>query len=526
MKNKIYIISILTIILITLLSCNVYAKKISTKKLPGDYFEYIPTLGGAYPISVYYNFSNIDTVKKNCDVKEKKGAEKNSEGNSKYEPYFEITPNAEKFYKNNTKKLEIIIELPNEYTVDGVNRLPVQLAVTTADQDAQEVGGWDYTKQKTGESSKDFQNLCSMKIESVDDCEYSYPTSNQRDKLKDWKKFKVKITIEGEQINKHFKVFIRHEKWTPFKIIEYRGDKLEKRLEEYKKILAEEKFIENMGDLYYFDKGNENYKIGRVEKGSYDLGSDDREVKFPAEDELPPSPYHKLEGKEAEDLINSYNSKSNGDLIQVLDTGKVKLSGYETIHKREIKGVYKDIYKTDELLYCHYIFYFFDNQDKIYFSKSIIKITSEDGKLINSEKVEQSQTEAEKKEQSAAAKAMKDAISTLASIKYAYEGGRESFEFKDVLDDVSNYIPTDSNEGVDKLTKKASIILTIITNIGMIIAVLMSAIIGIKYMLGSIEEKAEYKKDMIPYLVGAALLFSICTIVKVLQQFGQSINNI
>lgn len=98
--------------------------------------------------------------------------------------------------------------------------------------------------------------------------------------------------------------------------------------------------------------------------------------------------------------------------------------------------------------------------------------------------------------------------------------------FTDVFDDIDKYIPGDSSDGVDKLTDKASIILTVITNIAMVVAVLMLAIIGLKYMLGSVEEKAEYKKDMIPYLVGAALVFSITVIVKVLQQFGQSINNI
>ena len=54
----------------------------------------------------------------------------------------------------------------------------------------------------------------------------------------------------------------------------------------------------------------------------------------------------------------------------------------------------------------------------------------------------------------------------------------------------------------------------------------MLAVLGVKYMLGSVEEKAEYKKDLIPYFIGAVLLFAICTIVKVLQTLGSSINNI
>ena len=45
-------------------------------------------------------------------------------------------------------------------------------------------------------------------------------------------------------------------------------------------------------------------------------------------------------------------------------------------------------------------------------------------------------------------------------------------------------------------------------------------------MLGSVEEKAEYKKDLLPYFIGSILLFGICTIVKVLQTLGESINNI
>lgn len=103
--------------------------------------------------------------------------------------------------------------------------------------------------------------------------------------------------------------------------------------------------------------------------------------------------------------------------------------------------------------------------------------------------------------------------------------GGTNGEFKDVLGDIENYIPKDETSD-GRLEAKVSIILTIITNIGMILAVLMCAIIGVKYMLGSLEEKAEYKKDMIPYLVGACLLFGITVIVKVLQQLGQSINNI
>ena len=42
------------------------------------------------------------------------------------------------------------------------------------------------------------------------------------------------------------------------------------------------------------------------------------------------------------------------------------------------------------------------------------------------------------------------------------------------------------------------------------------AIIGLKFMFGSIEEKAEYKKSLFPYVVGCVLLVLIPTILKLI----------
>ncbi len=68
-----------------------------------------------------------------------------------------------------------------------------------------------------------------------------------------------------------------------------------------------------------------------------------------------------------------------------------------------------------------------------------------------------------------------------------------------------------------------STILTIITNVGMILAVIIVAVLGIKYMMGSTEEKAEYKKSMIPYLVGAVLVFGASAVGKAVVGFGRSV---
>ena len=50
-------------------------------------------------------------------------------------------------------------------------------------------------------------------------------------------------------------------------------------------------------------------------------------------------------------------------------------------------------------------------------------------------------------------------------------------------------------------------------------------VIGIKYMMGSAEEKAEYKKTMIPYLVGAIILFAAVNIAGVVVNLAGSLGS-
>lgn len=51
---------------------------------------------------------------------------------------------------------------------------------------------------------------------------------------------------------------------------------------------------------------------------------------------------------------------------------------------------------------------------------------------------------------------------------------------------------------------------------GAIGGVLIITIFGIKYMMGSLEEKAEYKKTMIPFVVGAIVLILAPQIAKLI----------
>lgn len=67
-------------------------------------------------------------------------------------------------------------------------------------------------------------------------------------------------------------------------------------------------------------------------------------------------------------------------------------------------------------------------------------------------------------------------------------------------------------------------IITIVSTIGSILSVVVIIILGIKYMLGSVSEKAEYKKTLMPYLIGAAIIFAASNIANIIYKLAIKIN--
>lgn len=59
-------------------------------------------------------------------------------------------------------------------------------------------------------------------------------------------------------------------------------------------------------------------------------------------------------------------------------------------------------------------------------------------------------------------------------------------------------------------------VIKIITTIGSICSVVVLIILGIKYMMGSLEERAEYKKTLMPYVIGAVMVFAASSLVNII----------
>lgn len=83
------------------------------------------------------------------------------------------------------------------------------------------------------------------------------------------------------------------------------------------------------------------------------------------------------------------------------------------------------------------------------------------------------------------------------------------------------------NPSQTDVTKIANIVNPIIGTIkvaGIAIAVIILTIIGIKFMTGSIEEKAEYKKVLPGYFIGAIMVVAISQFIAVIIDIVTNIN--
>lgn len=78
-----------------------------------------------------------------------------------------------------------------------------------------------------------------------------------------------------------------------------------------------------------------------------------------------------------------------------------------------------------------------------------------------------------------------------------------------------DYKPSDvTTDDAVNLVDKVGIILGAIRNISVVVSVIALMIIGLKYIFGSVEEKANYKATLVPYVIGCVLAASGTTVVS------------
>ena len=87
-----------------------------------------------------------------------------------------------------------------------------------------------------------------------------------------------------------------------------------------------------------------------------------------------------------------------------------------------------------------------------------------------------------------------------------------------VISSIDSKTGTDYSDikGKEKIENTAGRIIKIIRYIAIVIAVVLIAVFGIKFMLGSAEEKAEYKKSFVPLIIGIVVVFASTYIAQII----------
>lgn len=74
------------------------------------------------------------------------------------------------------------------------------------------------------------------------------------------------------------------------------------------------------------------------------------------------------------------------------------------------------------------------------------------------------------------------------------------------------------------IKKVSDTIFSILLTLGIIIAVIIATILGVKFMMGTVEEKADIKEKLIPFIIGCVVVFGAFTIWKITISIMQSLN--
>lgn len=83
--------------------------------------------------------------------------------------------------------------------------------------------------------------------------------------------------------------------------------------------------------------------------------------------------------------------------------------------------------------------------------------------------------------------------------------------------------PALTDSDTQTIMDKGASIVSVIQVIGIIVTIVSLILIGIKYMIGSLEEKADYKKSMIPYLIGVFIFFALTQLLGVIIKVSEGL---
>ena len=93
-----------------------------------------------------------------------------------------------------------------------------------------------------------------------------------------------------------------------------------------------------------------------------------------------------------------------------------------------------------------------------------------------------------------------------------------------LIDKITPGIGNVDSKDATGLTNMATKVISLIQVASVILAVILIAVFGFKFIMGSANEKADYQKSFIPLIVGLVVVFAATSIAKVIMTVANSAN--
>lgn len=100
-------------------------------------------------------------------------------------------------------------------------------------------------------------------------------------------------------------------------------------------------------------------------------------------------------------------------------------------------------------------------------------------------------------------------VTSCVQVTFAAQSG------SDIVGEIDTKISTQGADAT-KLTDLAGRVLGLIQIASAVAAVILVAVFGFKFIMGSAQEKSDYQKSFIPLIVGVVVVFSATSIAKLL----------
>ena len=99
-----------------------------------------------------------------------------------------------------------------------------------------------------------------------------------------------------------------------------------------------------------------------------------------------------------------------------------------------------------------------------------------------------------------------------------------------IINDAESFLQEGKDNGSNlidqgKLKAEISDIYNIVTTIGVVLSVVIGAILGIKFMAGTVDEQVKVKETLVPYAVGCIVVFGAFGIWKLVITIGGNVFN-